>query len=43
MAGYVMDMNSVEGKFQWRKIWMVPGAIMLVGTLAMALAFQGQL
>lgn len=40
-AGFVMDMNSTEGKFNWRKIWMVPGAVMLIGVLALALVFQG--
>jgi nucleoside transporter len=40
-AGFVMDMNSVEGKFNWRKIWMVPGAIMLIGMLALVLLFKG--
>ena len=39
-AGIVMDKNSVEGKFQWAKIWMVPGAITLVGVVVLALLFQ---
>ena len=40
-AGFVMDMNSAEGKFNWRKIWMVPGGVMLAGAIALAVLFQG--
>jgi MFS family permease len=43
LAGFVMDRNHVEGKFQWRSIWMVPMGIMLAGTLALMVAFQGTL
>jgi MFS family permease len=39
-AGIVMDKNSVKGKFQWAKIWIVPGAITLVGVVVLALLFQ---
>ena len=39
-AGIVMDMFAVEGKFQWRKIWLVPCLVMLAGGLAMILLFQ---
>jgi len=41
LAGTVMDRFSVEGKFQWRKIWLVPLVIMLAGTLVMATIFKG--
>jgi MFS family permease len=34
-AGVVMDMCSVEGKFQWRKIWMVPGTVTALGVAAL--------
>ena len=40
-AGFVMDLNSTEGKFNWRKIWMVPGVVMLAGAIALAVLFQG--
>jgi len=39
-AGFVMDLNSAEGKFNWRRIWMVPGAVMLAGAIALAVLFQ---
>jgi nucleoside transporter len=39
-AGIVMDKNSVEGKFQWSKIWIVPCVITLVGVLVLAALFQ---
>ncbi len=35
-AGIVMDTYSVDGKFQWRKIWIVPGTIMAAGVVALA-------
>ncbi len=41
LAGVVMDKFNVEGKFQWRQLWMVPGAIMLVCVLALLLFFRG--
>ncbi len=41
LAGTVMDRFSVEGKFQWRKIWAVPLVITLAGTIVLATVFQG--
>jgi len=41
LAGAVMDRFSVEGKFEWQKIWAVPLAIMLAGTLVLATVFKG--
>ena len=41
LAGIVMDKCRVEGRFQWRKVWMVPGAIMLACVLALILFFKG--
>jgi len=41
LAGIVMDKCRVEGQFQWSKVWMVPGAIMLVCVLALLLFFRG--
>ncbi|NUQ62762.1 MAG: MFS transporter [Pirellulales bacterium] len=41
LAGIVMDQSKSEGKFQWSKIWAVPLAIVLVGTLVLAAIFQG--
>ncbi|OHB68875.1 MAG: hypothetical protein A2Y77_15425 [Planctomycetes bacterium RBG_13_62_9] len=41
LAGVVMDKFRVAGKFQWRQVWMVPGAIMLVCVLALILFFKG--
>ncbi|MBP7050076.1 MAG: MFS transporter [Phycisphaerae bacterium] len=40
-AGIVMDKCRVEGKFQWQKLWMVPGVIMLACVLALILLFKG--
>ena len=40
LAGIVMDRSSVEGKFQWRRIWLVPAGIMLIGVLAFATIFS---
>ncbi len=40
-AGIVMDKFRVEGQFQWRRLWMVPGAIMLACVLALILLFKG--
>ena len=39
-AGIVMDKNSVDGKFQWSKVWLVPCVITLVGVLVLAALFQ---
>jgi MFS family permease len=41
LAGTVMDKFSVGGQFQWRKIWAVPLAIMLAGTIVLTVFFQG--
>ena len=43
LAGMVMDRFSVDGQFQWRKIWTVPLLIMAVGTLVLATVFQAKL
>ncbi len=40
LAGIVMDRYRVEGKFQWRQLWVVPGAIMLVCVLALIVFFR---
>ena len=40
LAGYVMEKNSVGGKFQWSKIWMVPLAITLAGAIVLAVLFK---
>ncbi len=40
-AGIVMDKCRVEGQFQWRRLWMVPGMVMLVCVLALILLFKG--
>ena len=40
LAGIAMDHYSVDGKFIWRKIWMVPGGIVLVGMIALAILFN---
>lgn len=40
-AGMVMDRFSVDGRFQWRKIWTVPAVIMLLGVAALALGVSG--
>ena len=42
LAGIVMDRFSVEGQFQWRKIWTVPMLIMAAATLVLATVFQAQ-
>ncbi len=41
LAGVVMDKYRVEGQFQWRQLWIVPGAIMLVCVVALVLFFKG--
>ena len=40
VAGFIMDRYTVDGKFQWQKIWLVPGAVMLAGLLALILLFR---
>jgi predicted MFS family arabinose efflux permease len=39
LAGFVMEKNSVGGKFQWPRIWAVPLAITLAGAIVFAAAF----
>jgi MFS family permease len=39
-AGIVMDCFSAEGKFQWRKIWLVPCVIVLAGAIALVALFH---
>ena len=42
LAGFAMDKYSVNGKFQWPKIWAFPLVITLAGTLIFATVFQGK-
>jgi MFS family permease len=39
-AGIVMDRCRVDGRFQWQKLWVVPGAIMAACVLALVFLFQ---
>lgn len=39
LAGVVMDKASVEGKFQWKKVFSVPLGILVVCVLVLALLF----
>ena len=39
-AGIVMDMFSVDGKFQWSKVWLVPCIVMALGMLALVIVFR---
>jgi len=39
-AGIMMDKYSVDGKFVWRKLWMVPGIVVLLGAIGFAVAFD---
>jgi nucleoside transporter len=41
LAGVVMDRYRVEGRFQWRRLWLVPGVIMLACVVALLLLFKG--
>jgi len=41
LAGFAMDKFSSEGKFLWRKIWMIPLVVMAVSTIVMAVIFKG--
>jgi MFS family permease len=43
LVGFVMDRNHVQGKFQWRNIWLVPMGIMAAGVIALIVGFQGNL
>lgn len=38
-AGIVMDKYRKEDRFEWRPLWTVPGGVMMVCTLALALVF----
>jgi len=40
LAGVVMDKFSVDGRFQWRKIWLVPMVVVLVGIVLLATLFH---
>jgi len=40
-AGIVMDKFRVEGRFQWRTVFSVPGLVMLVCVLALVFLFKG--
>ncbi len=40
-AGFIMDKFRKEEKFQWRQIFMVPGAIAFVSILVFILFFRG--
>jgi nucleoside transporter len=40
LAGVVMDKFKKEGEFEWRRIWLVPGCIMLISILALWLFFS---
>ena len=39
-AGIMMDRFSVDGKFVWRKLWMVPGGVVLLGIIGLIVAFH---
>ena len=39
-AGVVMDKFSVDGRFQWRKIWLVPMIVVLIGIVLLATLFN---
>ena len=39
-AGMIMDRFSVDGKFQWQKVWLVPLAVVLVCTLVLLVMFR---
>jgi MFS family permease len=39
-AGIVMDRCRVNGRFQWQKLWLVPGAIMAVCVFALVFLFH---
>ncbi len=40
LAGFVMEKNTVEGKFQWAKVWVVPLLITMAGAVVFAVAFR---
>jgi MFS family permease len=39
-AGAAMDHFSAAGSFQWRKIWLLPLVVMIVGGLVFAVGFH---
>jgi nucleoside transporter len=39
-AGIVMDSFKTGDKFQWRKIWLVPAVITLIGVVTLSVAFH---
>jgi MFS family permease len=41
LAGVVMDKCRVGGQFRWRRLWFVPGVIMLACVVALILLFKG--
>jgi MFS family permease len=42
LAGITMENAETGGTFRWRKVWIVPLAILLAGVLVLALVFQGK-
>lgn len=40
LAGIVMDKCTVDGQFQWRKVWLVPLVVMMVGVVALLALFH---
>ena len=42
LAGLTMENAAAGGTFRWRKVWIVPLAILLAGILVLALVFQGK-
>ena len=40
-GGAVMDKFKKDGKFQWRRIFMLPGAIMIFCAVVLAILFKG--
>jgi MFS family permease len=41
LAGATMQRATEAGRIQWRRVWIVPLGIVLVGILVLALLFQG--
>ncbi|MCS7237601.1 MAG: MFS transporter [Thermoguttaceae bacterium] len=42
LAGAVMDRAKVGEQFVWRRVWIVPAAILAICLVAMAVVFKGQ-
>lgn len=40
LAGFVMDRSSVDGRFNWAKVYLVPLLCTAAGVLALAVAFR---